>query len=133
MLDSLTPNQRAQLRLPLRHGGLGLRAQASLRGVAYLGSWVGNLEGVRSRCPDGTASQDRFSNGDRTWARALTEAQAELAAEGVHLTDQGDVLDELPRMGWNWEDGSAEVPQVQRKLTKALDESRRARLASRKS
>ena len=38
-LDALTPTQREQLRLPLRRGRLGLRSQASLRGVAYLGSW----------------------------------------------------------------------------------------------
>ena len=37
-LDALTPTQREQLRLPLREGGLGLRAQASLREAAYLGS-----------------------------------------------------------------------------------------------
>ena len=59
-LDALTPHQRAQLRLPLRDGGLGLRAQASLRGAAYLGSCLGNLDGVRERCPAGTASQARF-------------------------------------------------------------------------
>lgn len=73
-LGALTPNQRAQLRLPLRRGGLGLRAQEPLRGLAYLGSWIGNLEGVRDRCPSGVASRERFAAGDRAWARALTEA-----------------------------------------------------------
>ena len=129
-LDALTPNQREQLRLPLRNGGLGLRAQASLRGVAYLGSWLGNLEGVRERCPTGTASRERFSEGDRAWARALTDAQTTLAAEGVHLSEQGEVLTELPQAGWDWGEDCAEVPQVQRALTKALDEKRRARLLS---
>ena len=96
-LDRLTPNQKAQLRLPLRGGGLGLRSQASLREVAYLGSWLGNLEGVRERCPAGTASRERFAAGDRAWARALTKAQATLAREGVYLTEQGEVLSEPPR------------------------------------
>ena len=132
-LEALTPNQRAQLRLPLRRGGLGLRAQEPLRGLAYLGSWIGNLEGVRDRCPSGVASRERFAAGDRAWARALTEAQAELAAEGVHLTDQGDVLSSPPRAGWAWEDDSAEVPQVQRALTKALEEKRQTQLLLRLS
>ena len=64
--------------MPLREGGLGLRAQASLREAAYLGSWLGNLEGVRARCPEGTASQERFLHEDRDWARALANAQAAL-------------------------------------------------------
>ena len=90
-LDCLTPAQKEQLRLPLRQGGLGLRSQASLRDVAYLGSWLGNLEGVRERCPAGTASKERFATGDRAWARALTDAVAGLAADGVHLNDEGAV------------------------------------------
>ena len=127
-LDALTPHQRAQLRLPLRDGGLGLRAQASLRGAAYLGSWLGNLDGVRERCPAGAASQERFSGGDRAWARALTAAQAALAAEGIYLSEQGEVLTELPQAGWDWGEECAEVRQAQRALTKALDEKNRARL-----
>ena len=127
-LDALTPHQRAQLRLPLRDGGLGLRAQASLRGAAYLGSWLGNLDGVRERCPAGTTSQERFSGGDRAWARALTAAQAALAAEGIYLSEQGEVLTELPQAGWDWGEECAEVRQAQRALTKALDEKNRARL-----
>ena len=127
-LDALTPNQKAQLRLPLRSGGLGLRAQASLRGVAYLGSWLGNLEGVRERCPTGTVSCGRFSEGDRAWARALTETQATLAAEGIHLSEQGEVVTGLPQAGWAWGEDCAEVRQAQRALTKALDEKGRARL-----
>ena len=119
--------------MPLRRGGLGLRAQEPLRGLAYLGSWIGNLEGVRDRCPSGVASRERFAAGDRAWARALTEAQAELAAEGVHLTDQGDVLSSPPRAGWAWQDDSAEVPQVQRALTKALEEKRQTQLLLRLS
>ena len=127
-LDRLAPNQKAQLRLPLRGGGLGLRSQASLREVAYLGSWLGNLEGVRERCPAGTASRERFAAGDRAWARALTEAQATLGREGVYLTEQGEVLSEPPRAAWAWSEGAAEVPQVQQALTKALDEKRRSAL-----
>ena len=127
-LAALTTSQRAQLQLPLRDGGLGLRAQASLRGVAYLGSWVGNLEGVRERCPAGTASQARFSQEDRAWARALTETQAALAATGVHLSEQGDVLPAPPQASWDWGEDSAEVPHVQRTLTKALDKQNRASL-----
>ena len=129
-LDALTPHQKAQLRLPLRSGGLGLREQASLPGVAYLGSWLGNLEGVRGRCPPGVASQARFTAGDRAWARALTDARTTLAAEGIHLSEQGEVLTELPQASWDWGEDCAEVPQVQRALPKALDEKRRARLLS---
>ena len=81
---------------------------------------------MRERCPPGTASKDRFTNGDRDWARALTNAQAALAAEGVHLNDQGEVVPDPPQAAWAWEDDSAEVPQVQRALTKALDKKRRA-------
>merc|ERR1711969_313331 len=127
-LDALTPSQKEQLRLPLRLGGLGLRAQASLRGVAFLGSWLGNLEGVRERCPPGTASQARFSSGDRAWARALTETQNALAAEGIYLTDQGEVLSDPPQASWAWGDDCAEVPRGRRALTKALDKERRAQL-----
>ena len=127
-LDALTPNQRAQLRLPLRKGGLGLRAQASLRGAAYLGSWLGNLEGVRERCPAGTASRERFAEGDRAWARTLTEAPAELAAAGIHLSEQGEVVSGAPPAGWDWDEDCAEGRQVQRALTKALDGKARTRL-----
>ena len=130
-LDALTPTQREQLRLPLREGGLGLRAQASLREAAYLGSWLGNLEGVRARCPEGTASQERFLHEDRDWARALANAQAALAARGVHLNDQGEVAPSPPQAAWTWEDDGVEVPQVQRALTKALDKKRRAELLPR--
>ena len=130
-LDALTPTQREQLRLPLRRGGLGLRSQASLRGVAYLGSWAGNLEGVRERCPLGTASKERFSSGDRAWTLALAEAQAELADAGIHLTDQGEVVGAPPQAAWAWEDDAAEVPQVQKALTKALDKKRRKDLLPR--
>ena len=119
-LDALTPTQREQLRLPLREGGLGFRAQASLREAAYLGSWLGNLEGVRERCPPGTASRARFTTGDRDWSRALTTAQAARAAEGVHLNDQGEGVPDPPQAAWAWEDDSAEVPQVQRALTLSL-------------
>ena len=98
-----------------------------------MGSWLGNLEGVRERCPAGVASKARFAAGDRAWARALTEAQAALAADGVHLTDQGDVLGENPRATWAWEEDAAEVPQVQRALTRTLEEKRRAQLLLRLS
>ena len=96
-MDALTPTQREQLRLPLREGGLGFRAQASLREAAYLGSWLGNLEAVRARRPEGTASKERFLHEDRDWARALANAQAALAARGVHLDDQGEVAPRPPR------------------------------------
>ena len=86
---------------------------------------------MRERCPLGTANKDRFTNGDRDWARALTNAQAALAAEGVHLNDQGEVVPDPPQAAWAWEDDSAEVPQVQRALTKALDKKRRAQLLPR--
>ena len=94
--------------------------------MAYLGSWLGNVEGVRQRCPAGVAGPERFAAGDRGWARALNEAQNELAAEGVHLTGQGEVLAEPPREVWAWEEGAAEVPQAQRALTKAVEEKRRS-------
>ena len=108
-MDALTPSQREQLRLPLREGGLGLRAQASLREAAYLGSWLGNLEGVRGRCPPETANKARFTEEDRDWARALTNAQAGLGAVGIHLTDQGEVVPDPPQAAWAWDDDCAEV------------------------
>ena len=99
---------------------MGRRAQDPLRGWAYWGSWIGNRGGVRDRCPSGVASRERCAAGDRAWARALTEAQAELAAEGGHLADQGDVLSSPPRAEWAWEEDSAEVPQVQRATAEAV-------------
>jgi hypothetical protein len=127
-LDALTANQKAQLRLPLRAGGLGLRAQASLREAAYLGSWLGNLEGVRERCPSGTASAEHFANGDRAWARALAEAQTALAAHGVYLTEQGEVLDTPPQAPWTWHEDADDVPRAQHALTKAVEKKRRTDL-----
>ena len=64
-----------------------------------LGRRCATAAGGRERCPPDTASQERFSSGDRAWARALTETQAALEADGVHLTDQGEVLSELPQAG----------------------------------
>ena len=81
--------------------------------------------------PEGTASKARFATGDRDWVRALTDAQAALAAEGVHLNDQGEVAPDPPQAAWAWEDDSVEAPQVQRALTKALDQKRRAQLLPR--
>ena len=49
----------------------------------------------------------------------------------MHLNDQGEVAPDPPQAGWTWEDDSAEVPQVQRALTKALDKKRRAQLLPR--
>ena len=115
-----------QCRLPVRLGGCGLTSMQLVAPAAYLGSWLGNLEGVRERCPEGTASKARFTTGDRDWAKALTDALAILAEEGVHLNDQGEVAPDPPQAGWTWEDDSAEVPQVQRALTKALDKKHRA-------
>ena len=132
-LEALAPNQRAQLRLPLRLGGLGLRGQADLRGVAYLGSWLGNLEGVRERCPPDTASQARFTSKDRAWTRALAEELTAVAAEGVHLTEQGEVVSEPPQASWAWEEDCAAVPKVQHALTKALEQKRREQLLPRLS
>ena len=83
---------------------------------------------MRERCPAGTASRARFTAGDRAWARALTEAQAALAAEGIHLTEQGEVLTEQPQASWDWGEDCAEVRQAQRALTKALDDKGRAQL-----
>ena len=65
------------------------------------------------------ASAARFEAGDRAWVRALKDAQASLAADGVHLTEQGDVLDEPPRAPWKWDEDAADVPRAQHALTKA--------------
>ena len=88
---------------------------------------------MRTRCPQGTASKARFASGDRDWARALTDAQGALAAEGVYLNDQGEVLPNPPQAAWAWEEDSAEVPHVQRALTKALDKKCRKQLLPRLS
>ena len=93
-----------------------------------MGSWLGSLEEVRERCPAGVASQARFSQGDRAWATALTQTQEELAATGVHLSEQGEVLDAQPEASWDWGEDSADVPRVQHALTKALDKRKRATL-----
>ena len=129
-LDGLTEAQKQQLRLPVREAGLGLRAQASLRGVAYLGSWLGNLEGVRDRCPSGAASQDRFTTRDRAWARELRDVQTELEARGGYLLEQGEVSARRPADGWGWawEEDAAPVPKAQHALTRALEEGRKEEL-----
>ena len=83
---------------------------------------------MNDRCPPGVASSERFAAGDRTWARALNDAQASLAAEGVFLAEQGEVLAEPPQTPWNWQEDAAEVPRAQHALTKALEEKRRTQL-----
>ena len=79
------------------------------------------------------ASAERFEAGDRAWVRALKDAQASLAADGVHLTEQGDVLPEPPQAPWKWGEDAADVARAQHALTKALEEKRRTQLLLRLS
>ena len=66
-LDALTPTQREQLRLPLREGGLGFRAQASLREAAYSApgsaTWKGCGSGARRERQARTASPTETATG----------------------------------------------------------------------
>ena len=108
--------------MPQREGGVGLRAQSDLRGVAYLGSWLGCLEGVRDRCPATAVDQAAFQQGDHSWAAGLRDTLEELTATEVHLSEQGEVVrGERPGALWAWEDGCAPVAKAQRQLTRAVE------------
>ena len=64
----------------------------------------------------------------------LREALAELAAEGVHRAEQGEVVrGEPPGAGWPWKDGCAPVAKAQRALPRALEAKRREELLTRPS
>ena len=60
-----------------------------LRAQAWLGSWLGTLPAVRALAGEGLASCAVVTQGAVSWARALRDPVAELAAEGVHLVGNG--------------------------------------------
>ena len=99
-----------------------------LRAQAWLGSWLGTLPAVRALAGRGLASCEAFTSGSASWAAALREAVAELAAEGVHLDQAGQVSGVPPAQPWNWEDGAPALAQRQRLLSRRRAEAARARL-----
>ena len=85
----VTPPQQTQAALPTRLGGCGLLRFKELRAQAWLGSWLGTLPAVRALGGAELASCAVLTRGSGTWAVALREAAAELAAEGVFLDQAG--------------------------------------------
>ena len=102
----------------------GLRAQA------WLGSWLGAFPAVRALAGADLASCEAFTTGTASWAAALREAVAELAAEGVHLDQAGQVSGEPPAQPWGWEDNAPALSQRQRLLSRRRAEAARGRLLS---
>ena len=131
LLDCLTEDQVAQLRLAARNGGCGLRSHAATRGPAYLGSWLGALPAVRERCPAGTASRAEVTSGDADFATALRGALDELAGRGLFLDDDGEVTTDPERPRWGWEDGCDALLHRQRELAHALEKQDRQALLDR--
>ena len=102
----------------------GLRAQA------WLGSWLGTLPAVRALAGADLASCEAFTTGTASWAAALRAAVGELAAEGVHVDQAGQVSGEPPAQPWGWEDGAPALAQRQRHLSRRRAEAARGRLLS---
>ena len=102
----------------------GLRAQA------WLGSWLGTLPAVRALAGADLASCEAFTTGAASWAAALRAAVGELAAEGVHVDQAGQVSGEPPAQPWGWEDGAPALAQRQRHLSRRRAEATRGRLLS---
>ena len=123
-----TDPQQTQAALPTRLGGCGMLRFKDLRAQAWLGSWLGTLPAVRALAGRGLASCEAFTSGSASWAAALREAVAELAAEGVHLDQAGQVSGEPPAQPWSWEDGAPALAQRQRLLSRRRAEAARARL-----
>ena len=99
-----------------------------LRSQAWLGSWLGTLPAVRALAGAALASGEDFTTGSASWAAALREAVAELAAEGVYVDQAGQVVGEAPAQPWGWEDGAPALAQRQRHLSRRRAEASRTRL-----
>ena len=127
-LDPLTPLQERQARLSVRRGGMGLRSLHQRREAAWVGSWLTTLPRVRDSCPAGWAGKREIArDGDgwvlEGWAKALRDAQANLAAEGAYLDLHGEVCADPPEEPWEWEDGFKPVRKRQGELSQALENS----------
>ena len=125
-----TAPQQTQAALPPRLGGCGMVRFQGLRAQAWLGSWLGTLPAVRALAGADLASCEAFTTGTASWAAALREAVAELAAEGVHLDQAGQVSGEPPAQPWGWEDNAPALSQRQRLLSRRRAEAARGRLLS---
>ena len=123
-----TTSQQNQAALPTRLGGNGLLRFKELRAQAWLGSWLGTLPAVRALAGEGLASCAVVSQGAASWATALRDAVAELAAEGVHLDQAGAVAPEPGATPWGWEDNAPALAQRQRLFSRRRAEAARARL-----
>ena len=99
-----------------------------LRAQAWLGSWLGTLTAVRALAGEGLASCAVVTQGAASWATALRDAVAELAAEGVHLDQAGAVAPEPGATPWGWEDNAPALAQRQRLFSRRRAEAARARL-----
>ena len=123
-----TPAQQTQTALPTRLGGCGMLRFRELRAQAWLGSWLGTLPAVRALAGAGLASCEAVTRGPAGWAAALRTAVEDLAAEGVHLDQAGQVSGVAPAQPWGWEDDAPALAQRQRHLSRRRAEAARARL-----
>ena len=97
-----TPAQQTQPALPTRLGGCGMLRFRELRAQAWLGSWIGTLPAVRALAGASFASCEAVTRGSAGWAAALRTAVEDLASEGVHLDQAGQVSGVAPAQPWGW-------------------------------
>ena len=120
--------QQTQAALPTRLGGSGMLRFRDLRAQAWLSSWLATLPAVRGLAGPGVATKEVIVAGDAGWAVSLRRAEEELAAEGVHLDQAGEVVPEEPAAAWGWEDGTPALDQRQRHFSRRRAEAARKRL-----
>ena len=115
-LDPLTPEEQAQVRLPLRLGGRGLRGQEQLAPAAWVASWAQCLPEVLART--GLDELEDLETCDLPLAQSLRSALAQLPERQANE-------EELP----SWRELALEPrKKLQRDLSKRLDNSNQTAL-----